>query len=506
MSIYREHFGLTADPFHVTPDPSMLLLTRSHKAALGAIGYGLLDRKGFIVVTGEVGTGKTTVLRACLDALPEDRNRILYIFEPKLSTLELYRTILSGLTSGARLGDEGVYRDVLDSLRLGGGAGGGAQQGLLLTAIHRLLLAAYQAQVSVILAVDEAQHMSAETLESLRLLSNLETSRDKLLQIVLIGQPELEATLRQHNMRQLDQRIAARARISALGFGDSVRYIRHRLETSGWAGERDLFSRPALWYLAWKSGGVPRRLNIYADNALVNGFGAAFEGDGRGVRRIGLGLARMGVRGVRMRRHGRGAGWAVAGLACVLAVVVAGVGSGLADRLPVGAAVHADLRRGWTAAREALLPVAAQAPVAAAVTPAAVTEAAPVPVQNVVVPGVTVQGAPVQAAPVQTASVEAAPGPAAVVNVPLPVAATAPVEVPAVPVVEAAPQAGDAAAETGLRRVVAMKDSLTQLCVQVYGQCPPRVLRAVIRANGLDRPDMLFKGQVLTFPPASAID
>ena len=272
-TFYGGFYGFQSAPFHITPDPALLFPTETHRAALGAIEYGIAAGKGFTVVTGEVGVGKTTVLRVCLDGLDASRTKIIYLFSPALNTSELYATILDEFD--VTLPPTSNSADTLSVLQ-------------------RILLAVHESGTQVVLAVDEAQQMPEATLESLRILSNLETHKSKLLQIVLVGQPELEALLARHSLRQLAQRVAVRARISPLTFRQSCRYILHRTRCAGRAASRSLFTKPALLYLAFVARGVPRTINICCDNALINGYGHAAE-------RITLGIVRESCRSMKFR-------------------------------------------------------------------------------------------------------------------------------------------------------------------------------------------------------------
>src|ERR1017187_7016135 len=237
---YGRFYGFDSPPFHITPDPSMLFATETHQQALGAIEYGIAAAKGFIVITGEVGVGKTTVLRVCLDRLEPSKNKIIYLFNPALTIAELYATILEGLDVSLQ-----TDHSPADTLRR----------------LQQALLATHEAGTQVILAVDEAQNMPEQTLESLRILSNLETAKSKLLQIILVGQPELETVLAKHTLRQLAQRAAVRARIEPLTLQQSCRYIQHRSQCAGRIGNSTLFTAPALWYLAVTARGIPRTIN-----------------------------------------------------------------------------------------------------------------------------------------------------------------------------------------------------------------------------------------------------
>jgi len=270
---YGRFYGFDSPPFHITPDPSLLFATETHQQALGAIEYGIASGKGFIVITGEVGVGKTTVLRMCLDRLESSHIKIIYLFNPSLATAELYATILEEL-------DVPVHP--------------GRRPASILHRLQRALLATHKTGKQIVLAIDEAQNMPDQTLESLRILSNFETAKSKLLQIILVGQPELETLLAKHSLRQLAQRVAVRARIKSLTLRQSSRYIEHRSQCAGRAGKRPLFTAPALWYLAVTARGVPRTLNICCDNALINGYGHA-------AARISLRIARESCRALQFR-------------------------------------------------------------------------------------------------------------------------------------------------------------------------------------------------------------
>jgi general secretion pathway protein A len=295
-TFYGGFYGFESAPFHVTPDPTLLFPTETHRAALGAIEYGIAAGKGFIAVTGEVGVGKTTVLRVCLDGLDSSKYKIIYLFSPALSTAELYATILEDFdvtlppTSNAT-----------DLLRV----------------LQRTLLAVHESGQQVVLAVDEAQQMPEATLESLRILSNLETEKSKLLQIILVGQPELEAVLAKHSMRQLAQRIAVRARVKSLTFKQSCRYIVHRTRCAGRLATRPLFTTPALLYVALIAGGIPRTINICCDNALINGYGHAAE-------RITFRIAREACKAMKFRSPLRRAAAVAAALLAVVGLIATG--------------------------------------------------------------------------------------------------------------------------------------------------------------------------------------
>jgi len=248
--MYETFYGMSKAAFQITPDPEFLYLSPSHKEALGSIIYGIEQRKGFIVVLGEVGLGKTTVLRSYLDGRDRERLTLIYVFNPNLSFHALLETILKAL---------GVD-DAPDS------AHG------MVDRLHHRVVDEYQNGRNVVLVVDEAQNMPVETLEQLRVLSNLETATDKLLQIVLVGQPEFADALSRRELRQLRQRIAVRCTLSPLSRRESEEYIEHRLNRAG-STSSSVFTRGALCQIVHHAEGVPRTLNIVCDNALVTGFG-----------------------------------------------------------------------------------------------------------------------------------------------------------------------------------------------------------------------------------------
>jgi len=249
--MYEQFYGLFRSPFAVTPDPSLLYMSRVHREALATIVYGIETRKGFIVCTGEVGTGKTTVVRAFFDQARSDSFEIIYTFTPQIGPLEMATHICR------ELGED--------------------EPPSIFAAVPRLswkLLEIYESGRTVVLMIDEAQLLPAETLEFLRLLSNFETDREKLIQIVLVGQPELDATLARRDMRQVNQRVAMRSRLTPLSLTESLEYIEHRLLASGAEDLGQIMSPSAAWRIAEAAGGIPRAINILADNVLIAGLGA----------------------------------------------------------------------------------------------------------------------------------------------------------------------------------------------------------------------------------------
>jgi general secretion pathway protein A len=248
--MYLSFYGLKKQPFHITPDPEFLYLSPSHKEALAAIIYGIEEKKGFVTIIGAVGVGKTTILRSYLEKVEKKHTRIVYIFNSKLTFEELLRTI---------------YQE------LGIAAGSDDASGMV-NGLYDVLIEEYRQGNTVVLVVDEAQNMPLDTLESLRMISNLETSKDKLIQIVLVGQPEFEEQLNTDRLRQLKQRLAIRSTILPLTKDESLDYIKLRLSRAG-ADYHSVFTAAALKPIMKTANGVPRVLNVLCDNALITGFG-----------------------------------------------------------------------------------------------------------------------------------------------------------------------------------------------------------------------------------------
>ncbi len=249
-AMYQDFYQLRKQPFHITPDPEFLFLSPSHKQALGSIVYGVKNRKGFIVITGEVGVGKTTILRSYLEGVAKQKTKVIYIFNTHVSFKNLLKTIYKEMGIDPKTSDT---VEMLDNL-------------------YQILMEEYRQGNTVLLIADEAQNMPIETLENLRMLSNLETSNDKLLQIVLIGQYEFEEILNLHELRQLKQRIVLRSTITPLSEKESTAYIKHRLEKAALNGS-PVFTRGAMKRIVKEAKGIPRVLNILCDNALITGFG-----------------------------------------------------------------------------------------------------------------------------------------------------------------------------------------------------------------------------------------
>jgi general secretion pathway protein A len=248
--MYVDFYGLTKPPFHTTPDPGFFYMGPAHREALAAIMYGIRQRKGFLAVIGEVGVGKTTVLRTYLSQAGSPKDKTIYLLNPNLSFAELLSTLLRNFDMDPR----------------------GLQEAAMVDELHERLVVEYKAGHSVVLLVDEAQNVPLQTLELLRMLSNLETATDKLLQIVLVGQPELDELLQLRSLRQLNQRIAVKARIRALTAKESAEYITHRLAQAG-ATRGSVFSDQAVRLIVQNASGIPRRINMICDNALITGLG-----------------------------------------------------------------------------------------------------------------------------------------------------------------------------------------------------------------------------------------
>lgn len=248
--MYLQHFGMTEKPFSLTPDTQFFLASRSHRDALNTLAFALRDGEGFIKIVGEVGTGKTLLCRILLARLDKVQFVTAYIPNPCLTPEELKAFI------AAEIGAD--YQRTMPAHEL-------------TAAIYRRMLQLARQRKQVILVVDEAQTMPRETIEALRLLSNMETEKRKLLQIVMFGQPELDELLNRDDLRQLKQRIVFAEKLHPLSTAGVAAYLRHRLKASGCANA--LFSPLAIWLLAKASGGIPRLVNILAHKALLCAYG-----------------------------------------------------------------------------------------------------------------------------------------------------------------------------------------------------------------------------------------
>jgi len=324
--MYTSFFGLSEKPFAITPDPRYLYLSERHAEALAHLLYGINEAGGFIQLTGEVGTGKTTVVRTLLSRIPQHAD-VAVILNPRITATEFLLTICEEL--GVALGDadQGSVKQMVDAL-------------------NRRLLAAHADGRRVIVIVDEAQNLSPDVLEQVRLLTNLETATQKLLQIILIGQPELRTLLDRTELRQLAQRITGRYHLSPLSREETRSYVRHRLKVAGAAG--DIFTAGALSELHRLSAGIPRVINVCCDRALLGAYT-------RELRRVTPALVRRAAGEVYGRRFAPPwIGW-LAGTAvlCGCAVAyIAGSELWLLHARPgaAGAAVDAAAQAGTPAA------------------------------------------------------------------------------------------------------------------------------------------------------------
>ncbi|CAM3313518.1 AAA family ATPase [Polaromonas hydrogenivorans] len=259
--MYSHHFGLTQDPFSIAPDPRYLFMSERHREALAHLLYGVAGPHGaasgtgggFVLLTGDIGTGKTTICRCFMEQIPAGCH-VAYIFNPKLTVTELLQSICEEfhISVAAAASSPPTVKNYIDAL-------------------NAFLLQGHAAGQSSVLIIDEAQNLSADVLEQLRLLTNLETSERKLLQIVLIGQPELRAMLARPELEQLAQRVIARFHLDALTEAESAQYIRHRLDVAGLAGPLP-FDRASLKRIHRLARGVPRRINLLCGRALLGAW------------------------------------------------------------------------------------------------------------------------------------------------------------------------------------------------------------------------------------------
>ena len=293
--MYTKYFGFNEKPFTLTPNPRFIFLSKNHKEAFAHLLYGINNHYGFIALTGEVGTGKTTVLRTLLGQLQDENYYTALIFSPCLTGVELLRSINTefGIDSSSQYSNE------------------------LLANLNRFLLAASSEGRTVVLVIDEAQNLQPEVLEQIRLISNLETENDKLIQIILSGQPELEQLLGRPDLRQLNQRIAVRYKLGPMSLHETQLYIRQRMEVAGETGGVSFNSYAIKWvYLATR--GVPRMINILCDRALLIAYG-----DER--RRITSGIVIRSMKEIIHRPQGNKSGLTIVAIAtCLVAAYLAG--------------------------------------------------------------------------------------------------------------------------------------------------------------------------------------
>jgi general secretion pathway protein A len=249
--MYKQFFNLQQNPFEITPDPAFLFPTKRHNEALAALYYGVRRHKGFVVMTGEVGTGKTLLVRCLLELLNRGNVAYAYVFNSVLSPIEFLRYIA---------GDFGLPTS-------------GKAKSELLLMLGSYLIDRYRNKLTTVLVVDEAHHLSSEVLEEVRLLTNLETAQGKLLQILLVGQPELDQKLDSFELRQLKQRIALRSRLEPLDLEETKGYIQRRLQLAG-ANSRAsaLFPLDTMTAVFRHCRGIPRLINTVCENALITAY------------------------------------------------------------------------------------------------------------------------------------------------------------------------------------------------------------------------------------------
>lgn len=450
--IYADFYGLRGRPFHITADPRSLFLSEGHKEALAAIVHGVRSGKGFIVVTGEVGVGKTTVLRAALEHLEADHVKVIYIPYPQITVEDLLRQI------GESLGER---RDgAIDVVRL-----------------LELLIEHYKQGTPVVVVIDEAQRVAVEVLESLRLLSNFETEDDKLVQTVLLGQPELESLLARHDMRQFRSRVAFWVRIGALSTRDSHAYIAHRLSQVGGESHK-LFSRAALDLIVKQARGFPRSLNIYCDNALVTAFGSQAKIVTRAIAQEAL----AGFGEVRKRRVRHPFLFGTS-LACGFAATAIAAFTLMPD--------HDD----WLAAGASHAPMMVAPAVSDAAAPPA--GATPPDEDQAMLPTAAISPASATTMP----AAAALPHPAATPATQLPPESSDEQFAGTV-----APPPYEAAAAAGATRIVVRSgDTLESLATRVYGRSSKEIISTITRRNkGVTNPSHLLVGQELVFPALGA--
>jgi general secretion pathway protein A len=246
--VYCEYYGLLKPPFEMTPDPAFLYLGEAHREGLATLIYGIRSGKGFVMLTGEVGTGKTTLLYSLLSQLDSSTSSA-FVFNPRLEPLDFFHMLF------AELGIEGLCQTKADYL----------------LRLNEFLIERLEKGESTVLIIDEAQNLSTDLLEEIRLLSNLETSTSKLIQIMLVGQPELKDMLARPELRQLRQRIALRHHLRPFDERETHDYVEERLRRAGYAG-KNVFKRKAMREIYAVTAGTPRLINVVCDSALLLGY------------------------------------------------------------------------------------------------------------------------------------------------------------------------------------------------------------------------------------------
>src|SRR5579872_4768383 len=250
FSMYKTFYNLRRNPFEITPDPRFLFATKKHNEALAALYYGVKRRKGFVVLTGEVGTGKTLLVRCLLQILSRSKVAYAYAFNPRLNPIEFLKYIAGDFL----LPTEGKSKSDL------------------ILELSSFVIARHQKNLTTVLVVDEAHHLSSDVLEEVRLLTNLETPQEKLLQILLVGQQELDEKLDSVDLRQLKQRIALRSHLKNLDLEETRGYVYRRLEIAGCSNPPEIFPIGTIAELHRQSRGFPRLINTLCENALIHGY------------------------------------------------------------------------------------------------------------------------------------------------------------------------------------------------------------------------------------------
>ena len=297
--MYHHYFGLSEAPFSIAVNPRYLFMSARHRDALAHLLYGVGSGGGFILLTGEVGTGKTTINRCLLEQMPDDTD-IAIVLNPALDARELLATVCD------ELGIE--YDAAQPSLKT------------LTDALHAYLLENHARGRKTVLLIDEAQHLDFDVLEQIRLLTNLETNSEKLLQIILIGQPELAQLLARPELRQLNQRITARYNLEPLNLAETGAYIHHRLQVAGMTPDREIFPPAVVRGIYRHTRGIPRLINVLCDRILLGAYGRNKNRADRAMLRLAVQEV-LGEEGAAPDR--RGWYWATAG---VLGLLVAGGG------------------------------------------------------------------------------------------------------------------------------------------------------------------------------------
>lgn len=503
--MYLDFYRLSDEPFRVTPDPDFLFLADQYKEAMAAIVYGIAKRKGFVCITGEVGVGKTTILRSYLNSVEDKGLTFVYVFNPRVSFAVLMRTILRDLGQPT----QGDVPEMVERL-------------------HEHLIACYRANTTVVLFVDEAQNMPLETLESLRMLSNLETSTDKLIQIVLVGQPELDDLLSRPQLRQLKSRIVVRARLGPMNREDSIGYVYHRLNRVA-LDTLPIFSKSALDRIVKEAKGVPRMINILCDAAMITGFGYR-------LKPIPVKVVREVIRDTFGDSSSGRSPWVprwVTAMAGMVVVLGLGLGAGALWQSQRSASADpiADLIRATEkTAPEASAPALQPGPKVASRTraaqpsdkqpdevsdPAANLARVISPLPKPAAPSVTEQSA--AAATTPPAASPAAPQPpkamppdvqtaalprAADKAPPAPTAAPVPTAPAATPVPTDRPPVQPASGNPNSRTIVVKHgDTLFKLSLDIYGTANGDVFGLLQHANpAITDIDRLYVGQVIAFP------